>query len=139
MLETLRKIVQQVNEAQSLADALEIIVERVRNAMGTEVCSVYMHDPGSERYLLCANEGLNSEQVGVASLAVGEGLVGLVAAGVILVGALKMKKLSGYNWAMTASIIAVVPCVSPCCLLGLPIGIWALVVLAKPEVKSQFT
>jgi phosphotransferase system enzyme I (PtsP) len=79
MLETLRKIVQQVNEAQSLADALEIIVERVRNAMGTEVCSVYMHDPVSERYLLCANEGLNSEQVGVASLAVGEGLVGLVA------------------------------------------------------------
>jgi phosphotransferase system enzyme I (PtsP) len=79
MLETLRKIVQQVNEAQNLADALEIIVERVRNAMGTEVCSVYMHDPGSQRYLLCANEGLNSEQVGVASLAIGEGLVGLVA------------------------------------------------------------
>lgn len=79
MLETLRKIVQQVNEAQSLADALEIIVERVRNAMGTEVCSVYMHDPGTERYLLCATEGLNSEQVGVAGLAVGEGLVGLVA------------------------------------------------------------
>ena len=40
---------------------------------------------------------------------------------------------------MTASILAVVPCVSPCCLVGLPIGIWALVVLSKPEVKSQFT
>jgi hypothetical protein len=39
---------------------------------------------------------------------------------------------------MAASIIAMIPCVSPCCLLGLPIGIWALVVLMKPEVKSAF-
>jgi hypothetical protein len=31
-----------------------------------------------------------------------------------------------------------VPCISPCCLVGLPIGIWALVVLNKPEVKSSF-
>ena len=31
-----------------------------------------------------------------------------------------------------------VPCISPCCLVGLPIGIWALVVLNKPEVKGSF-
>jgi hypothetical protein len=28
--------------------------------------------------------------------------------------------------------------VSPCCFIGLPIGIWALIVLAKPEVKAAF-
>jgi hypothetical protein len=39
---------------------------------------------------------------------------------------------------MTASILALAPCISPCCLVGLPIGIWALVVLSKPEVKSSF-
>ncbi len=66
------------------------------------------------------------------------GIIGLVVAGVILYGALKMKKLESYGWAMTSSIIAMIPCISPCCLLGLPIGIWALVVLAKPEVKSSF-
>jgi hypothetical protein len=32
-----------------------------------------------------------------------------------------------------------VPGLSPCCLLGLPIGIWAAVVLNKAEVKSAFT
>ena len=37
-----------------------------------------------------------------------------------------------------ATIIAMVPCISPCCLVGLPIGIWALVVLMKPEVKAAF-
>jgi hypothetical protein len=39
-----------------------------------------------------------------------------------------------------ASILAMIPCfTSCCCLVGLPIGIYALVVLNKPEVKSAFT
>lgn len=65
-------------------------------------------------------------------------LVAIIVAGLILYGALKMKKLQSYGWAMTATILALVPCVSPCCLVGLPIGIWALVVLLRPEVKAQF-
>jgi phosphotransferase system enzyme I (PtsP) len=79
MLETLRHIVQEVNAAEGLSQALEIIVRRVREAMGTEVCSVYMRDPGSDRFIFRATEGLNQDQVGLASLAPGEGLVGLVA------------------------------------------------------------
>ena len=79
MLETLRQIVQEVNAAESLDVALEIIVRRVRDAMGTQVCSVYMRDSLTGRYVFRATEGLNREQVGVASLAPGEGLVGLVA------------------------------------------------------------
>ena len=79
MLETLRKIVQQVNAAEGLPEALDIIVERVRDAMGTEVCSVYMRDPENGRFVFQATEGLNSELAGTASLAPGEGLVGLVA------------------------------------------------------------
>jgi phosphotransferase system enzyme I (PtsP) len=79
MLDTLRKIVQQVNAAEGLPEALSIIVKRVRDAMGTEVCSVYMRDPDSGRFVFRATEGLNQGQVGIASLAPGEGLVGLVA------------------------------------------------------------
>lgn len=80
MLETLRQIVQQVNAAEGLNEALDIIVRRVRDAMGTEVCSVYMRDQASDRYIFRATEGLNKDEVGRASLAAGEGLVGLVAA-----------------------------------------------------------
>ncbi len=47
--------------------------------MGTEVCSVYMRDPDTGRLVFRATQGLNQDQVGVASLAAGEGLVGLVA------------------------------------------------------------
>jgi len=64
--------------------------------------------------------------------------IGLLVAVVIFMGALKMKKLQSHGFAMTASVIAMLPCVSPCCVLGLPIGIWALVVLNKPEVKAAF-
>jgi hypothetical protein len=51
-----------------------------------------------------------------------------------------MLKLQNHSLAMAASVIAAIPlpCVSPCCLIGLPIGIWAIVVLMKPEVKSAF-
>jgi hypothetical protein len=31
-----------------------------------------------------------------------------------------------------------IPCLSPCCCLGLPIGIWALVVLLDNNVKASF-
>jgi hypothetical protein len=48
-----------------------------------------------------------------------------------------MKQLKNYGLAMTGSIIAMLPC-SVCCLLGLPFGIWSLVVLNNPEVKEAF-
>jgi len=65
-------------------------------------------------------------------------IIGILVSGIILFGGMKMKKLESYGMAMAASIIAMIPCFSPCCLIGLPIGIWAVVVLSKPEVKSAF-
>jgi hypothetical protein len=65
-------------------------------------------------------------------------ILGVIMSVLVLYGALRMKKLSGYNWAMTAAILALIPCIGPCCLAGIPIGIWALVVLSKPEVKDAF-
>ena len=65
-------------------------------------------------------------------------VMGLLIGGLVLLGALKMKALESYGWAVAASVIAMIPCVSPCCCLGMPFGIWALVVLVKPEVKAAF-
>jgi phosphotransferase system enzyme I (PtsP) len=79
MLTSLRSIVQDVNTAESLKAALDIIVHRVRKVMGTEVCSVYMLDPGSKHLIFMATEGLNKAVEGRVSLDVSEGLVGLVA------------------------------------------------------------
>lgn len=65
-------------------------------------------------------------------------LIGLAVAGFILWAAFQMKALKNWTISVVASILAMIPCISPCCIIGLPIGIWALVVLLKPEVKAAF-
>ena len=78
MLNTLRKIVQEVNAAKDLKAALTIIVQRVKEAMGSQVCSVYLLDPETNRFVLMATEGLNKRSIGKVSMSPSEGLVGLV-------------------------------------------------------------
>ncbi len=78
MLSILRNIIQEVNSARDLHEALGIIVSRVQAAMNTEVCSVYLLDPETNRYILMATEGLYKKAVGKVSLAHSEGLIGLV-------------------------------------------------------------
>ena len=78
MLNMLRTISQEVNAAKDLPAALAIIVKQVRVAMNSHVCSVYLYEADSDRYLLMATEGLNKRAVGKVSMASHEGLVGLV-------------------------------------------------------------
>jgi hypothetical protein len=65
-------------------------------------------------------------------------LVALAIAVLIFIGAHRMQALRSYEFAFIAAILAMIPCLTPCCLIGLPFGIWALVVLCRKEVKSQF-
>jgi hypothetical protein len=64
--------------------------------------------------------------------------VSLALSVVILFGAIQMKRLQHYALARTAAIIAVIPCLTPCCILGLPFGIWALMVLGDNSVRAAF-
>ncbi len=77
MLNSLRSIVQEVNAARDLPKALAIIVSRVKRAMQTQVCSVYLRGPNDE-YVLMATEGLQQQAVGRVRMAPGQGLVGRV-------------------------------------------------------------
>ncbi len=79
MLDALRRIVQAVNSADDLESALDIMVQRIAQVMGVEVCTVYLRSPDSKRLVMMANQGFNPELVGVASLGEDEGLVGVVA------------------------------------------------------------
>lgn len=56
---------------------------------------------------------------------------------VVLLGGIRMLQRRSYGLAMTGAIVSMLPC-SCCCCLGLPFGIWALVVLSNPEVKNSF-
>ena len=63
------------------------------------------------------------------------GLVPAVLSTLMIVAALKMKRLRAYGLDTTASILAII---SPVCPIGLPIGVWALVVLSRREVRDAF-
>lgn len=79
MLETLRRITQEVNVAQDLEHALNIIVQRVKQFMQVDVCSVFLLDNTDNRYVLMATDGLYPESVGRVRLANDRGLVSYVA------------------------------------------------------------
>lgn len=79
MLDSLRKIVQEVNAARDVETALQVIVLRVSQVMKTEVCSVYLLDKASESLIFRATQGLNPALVGQANLPLGQGLVGRAA------------------------------------------------------------
>ena len=71
-------------------------------------------------------------------LGIGINVVALAFGAFFIFASTKMKKLESYGMVMTATILSMLPCTSSCCCLGLPLGIWILIVLAKPEVKSAF-
>ncbi len=59
--------------------------------------------------------------------------------GVVLIyGGWAMTQGRSWTAAVVASGLAMVPFCSPCCLLGLPAGIWALMVLLDAEVKAAY-
>ena len=78
MLDTLRRIVQEVTTAQDLDQALEVIVSRVKSAMDVDVCSVYMMDREVGHNVLMATDGLNPKAVGKVRMKEDLGLIGLV-------------------------------------------------------------
>src|SRR5687768_6816315 len=71
-------------------------------------------------------------------LAVCGGILALIGSVLTIVAGAKMRGLSGYGLAIAGSILAMIPCTNGCCCIGLPIGIWSIVVLMDPQVKASF-
>lgn len=50
----------------------------------------------------------------------------------------KARKGEGWGLSVGGTVVGMLPCLGPCCWLGLPIGIWMLVMLMNDEVKRAF-
>jgi len=79
MLDLLRRIIQKVNSASDLQEALDIIVVDVRRVVEVDVASVYLFDADNGDYVLMATEGLRKDAIGHVRMNPDEGLVGMVA------------------------------------------------------------
>lgn len=56
----------------------------------------------------------------------------------IAFGALRALQFRSLPWVRAAAIMSLLPLLTPCVLLGIPFGIWILVLLRKPEVRAAF-
>ncbi len=56
----------------------------------------------------------------------------------IIGGAVQMIRFKTWGFALAASILAMLNFGTFCCVLGLPVGIWSLVILLQPDVKQAF-
>ncbi len=70
-------------------------------------------------------------------LGIATALLGMVVSAAMLFGAMRMRALESYGFAIVASILALLPC-CPCCFVTLPAGIWSLVVLVDGNVRAAF-
>jgi uncharacterized membrane protein len=61
-------------------------------------------------------------------------LMGLVAA----ISGVRMMGLNNYGFSFAACILSMIPCYNSCCILGLPFGIWGLIMLLQSDVKEVF-
>jgi hypothetical protein len=75
---------------------------------------------------------------GLVKVGVAYSLLGAAFNSLILFGAISMMNLQRYVLAIISSVLVMLPLTSPCCLIGLPVGIWALVALTRPGVSEAF-
>ena len=79
----------------------------------------------------------NAEQLGVF-VGIAITVLSLAVSPIIIYGAIQMMKGKKYGLAKMSAILAIVPVTSCCFLTGIPLGIWALVVLNQPDVETVF-
>ncbi|MGD9410129.1 MAG: phosphoenolpyruvate-protein phosphotransferase PtsP, partial [Thiohalocapsa sp.] len=79
MLATLRRIIEAVDRAPALDAALEVVVRDVKQAIGADVCSVYLTDASRREHVLMATDGLSPEAVGRVRIPLHRGLIGRAA------------------------------------------------------------
>lgn len=65
-------------------------------------------------------------------------IIGIIIGIIIILSSVSMMKMEKWGFCMTGAILAMIPCVSPCCILGIPFGIWAIVALSNADVKAAF-
>jgi hypothetical protein len=75
----------------------------------------------------------------VSYLVLAVGSIGILVAAFIIFAGVNMMRLKSRGMAVMASILSMVPFFTGCCcVIGIPVGIWALMVLGRPEVKRGF-
>ena len=106
-----------------------------QSGMSQKMLEGYMQNLPPDQQELMAKLMSQSRSGGMFST-----ILGLVLSGLVVFAGLQMRALKNWGLALAGAILVMIPCsTNCCCCLGIPIGIWALITLTKPEVKSAFS
>ena len=64
------------------------------------------------------------------------GVLGLLQSLMMLLGAVSLRRQRRFALAMTGAVLALVP--NLCCFVTVPFGVWAVVLLGRPDVRAAF-
>ncbi len=78
MLNLLRHIAQEVNNNANIKDTLNLVVRLISDSVSAPVCSIFIWDKESRRFVLTSNVGFPEDKIGVLSLSGNEGIISLV-------------------------------------------------------------
>jgi hypothetical protein len=78
-----------------------------------------------------------SAQSEVAAVLIWSALLAFPIGGILVLGGVQMRSLRSYGLAVAAAAVAMMP-LTLGWFLGLPLGLWALLVLRRPEVREAF-
>lgn len=78
MLTVLKRIVQEVNQAPNLDEALNCLANRLIESLQVDSCSIYLANYEQQHFLLVATQGLAKEAIGQVTIGFSEGLIGFI-------------------------------------------------------------
>ncbi|HEU5396064.1 MAG TPA: protein kinase [Verrucomicrobiae bacterium] len=118
-----------------VAPAILLLVAAIFKLMsGLKTLAVFVWPGNDFLNSIFANVGFLSWPQGTALLGSSAVLFKIVPGLLILFGAVEMMQIRSYAWSVAAAVVAIVSC----SLIGLPAGIWALIVLARADVRTTF-
>jgi hypothetical protein len=120
----------------SLPATLMIVLASLTILFGLVTTVLNLVGAGLGALTSSGSEGL-FRQVFSGALALVGAVFSLIFNGVVLYGALKMRQLENHLLSVIAAVLFALPC-SLCCVVNLPVGVWALIVLLDPNVKAAF-
>ena len=97
-LSFLHEFAQLATQARTWDELMRTLVDRTTVALAVEVCSFYLMDRDGARLTLAATNGLDRDQVGRVSLALGEGITGRAAASRRPVGSPDVTTDARFSW-----------------------------------------
>lgn len=79
MLKNFRHVLQLMEEATSLDDALFVVVQHLIKTLEVQACSIFVTEAEDHHFILKAAEGIDSSLIGKMRIAYGKDLIGIVA------------------------------------------------------------